>query len=151
MVGLAIEALRAHPTPLQHSHILVDEAQDTSEKQLQVLPLSLRHTYVQLHTYVHLHTPAHVHLHTPAQLLQLLAPRGVVALTAVGDDDQTIYGFRGSRPDVPSPLHTLCALCIHAPTQHRFSSGLASSGVATRTCCQQTTAARPVCSTRRAP
>ena len=104
MVGLAIEALRAHPTPLQHSHVLVDEAQDTSEKQLQVLPLSLRHTYVQLHTYVHLHTPAHVHLHTPAQLLQLLAPRGVVALTAVGDDDQTIYGFRGSRPDVPRAL-----------------------------------------------
>ena len=103
-MGLAIEALRAHPTPLQHSHVLVDEAQDTSEKQLQVLPLSLRHTYVQLHTYVHLHTPAHVHLHTPAQLLQLLAPRGVVALTAVGDDDQTIYGFRGSRPDVPRAL-----------------------------------------------
>ena len=43
MVGLAIEALRAHPTPLQHSHILVDEAQDTSEKQLQVLLLGLRH------------------------------------------------------------------------------------------------------------
>ena len=40
----------------------------------------------------------------PLQLLQLLAPRGVVALTAVGDDDQTIYGFRGSRPDVPRGL-----------------------------------------------
>ena len=60
MVGLAIEALRAHPTPLQHSHILVDEAQDTSEKQLQVLHLSLRHTYTSRTPHVHLSTSAHL-------------------------------------------------------------------------------------------
>ena len=74
MVRLAIAVLQhgvrqghAQP-PTPHTHVLLDEAQDTSELQL--------------------------------KLLQLLAPRGAVALTAVGDDDQTIYGFRGSKPGV---------------------------------------------------
>ena len=69
MVRLAIAVLQhgvrqGHAQPTPHTHVLLDEAQDTSELQL--------------------------------KLLQLLAPRGAVALTAVGDDDQTICRFRGS-------------------------------------------------------
>ena len=73
MITIAAEALRcgAAPRP-QLTHVLLDEAQDTSESQL--------------------------------QLLELLAPPGEVAITIVGDSDQQIYSFRGSRPDVLTRL-----------------------------------------------
>ena len=111
------------------------------------------------------HTP-HVHLtYTSRHLTHTSAPPHTRAAAAAAGAARRGRADRGGRrrPDhlrlsrlasrrAQSPLNTLiCALCIHAPTQHRFSSGLASSGAATRTCCQQTTAARPVCSTRRAP
>ena len=70
MILLAAQALRQAGPSIEphHEHLLLDEAQDTSESQF--------------------------------NLLKLLAPRGQVAVTAVGDADQTIYSFRGSRPDV---------------------------------------------------
>ena len=70
MILLAAQALRQVGPSIEphHEHLLLDEAQDTSESQF--------------------------------NLLKLLAPRGQVAVTAVGDADQTIYSFRGSRPDV---------------------------------------------------
>ncbi|KAL1510275.1 hypothetical protein AB1Y20_006597 [Prymnesium parvum] len=62
------EARSGQPFSPFHSHLLLDEAQDTSTGQL--------------------------------ALLKAIAPVGGITLTAVGDADQTIYGFRGSRPDM---------------------------------------------------
>ena len=77
-------------------HLLLDEAQDTSESQL--------------------------------ALLKLLAPRGIVNITAVGDADQTIYSFRGSRPDVLSRIgtHWRCQTLI-LPTNYRCGGAIVSA------------------------
>ena len=84
--------------PLAHgwrgpSHLMLDEAQDTSLAQF--------------------------------ELLQYAAPRQLVALTAVGDADQTIYSFRGSRPDVMSLLaaHWGCKTLV-LPTNYRCGAAI---------------------------
>ena len=57
-VSLACAALDDEPPGARYAHVMLDEAQDTSESQL--------------------------------ALVTKLAPRGVTAITAVGDADQTI-------------------------------------------------------------
>ena len=101
MIILATQALRENQaadtgpaSPFEH--LLLDEAQDTSDAQL--------------------------------ALLQLLAPRGIVSVTAVGDADQTIYSFRGSRPDVLSRIGTWwrCQTLV-LPTNYRCGGAIVAA------------------------
>ena len=87
----AAEAAARCGAPPRHTHVLLDEAQDTSARQL--------------------------------QLLLAAAPPGRVALTAVGDADQTIYSFRGSRPDTLQRISREwgCA-SLHLPTNYRSAA-----------------------------
>ena len=53
-------------------------------------------------------------------LLKCIAPIGRVALTVFGDSDQTIYGFRGSRPDMLARITTHWkATELTLPTNYR--------------------------------
>ena len=87
---LASAALDREPPGARprYDHVMLDEAQDTSESQL--------------------------------ALVKRLAPRGVASITAVGDADQTIYSFRGSRPDVlPRIQSWYGATELTLPTNYR--------------------------------
>ena len=97
MILLATQALResgASSSPFEH--LLLDEAQDTSDSQL--------------------------------ALLQQLAPRGIVSVTAVGDADQTIYSFRGSKPDVLSRIASWwrCQTLL-LPTNYRCGGAIVAA------------------------
>jgi superfamily I DNA/RNA helicase len=72
MTSLACAALDDEPPGARYAHVMLDEAQDTSESQL--------------------------------ALVTKLAPRGVTAITAVGDADQTIVSrWDGPNLALPSP------------------------------------------------
>ena len=89
----------AGSSPIQYSHVLLDEAQDTSETQL--------------------------------ALLQRIAPRGYVPITAVGDADQTIYSFRGSRADILARISSWwrCQEMV-LPTNYRCGSAIVETAKA---------------------
>ena len=73
--------------------LLLDEAQDTSASQL--------------------------------ELLSLIAPVGTVSVTAVGDADQTIYSFRGSRPDMLQRIGSRWRMQITClPTNYRCAGAI---------------------------
>lgn len=95
MILVAADALR-HRVPAAHRrplHLMLDEAQDTSHSQL--------------------------------ELLELFAPPGEVAITAVGDADQTIYSFRGSRPDMLSHLaQRWKCMTLNLPTNYRCGGAI---------------------------
>jgi superfamily I DNA/RNA helicase len=74
-------------------HLLLDEAQDMSASQI--------------------------------QLLQLLAPHGSAVVTAVGDSDQQIYSWRGSRVGVLSEIATFWGCdVLSLPTNYRCGQGI---------------------------
>ena len=92
------EALTNVANNPRYSHLLLDEAQDTSEAQF--------------------------------ALLEALAPQAVplerrTTITAVGDPDQTIYGFRGTRSDVLSRIATrFDCVPLALPTNYRCASAI---------------------------
>ena len=105
MISLAtvtIESAQGAYEPT-HTHLLLDEAQDTSEAQM--------------------------------GLLQAMAPPRHMSFTAVGDSDQTIYSFRGSRPDMLSRIaaHWQCRE-LTLPTNYRCGPGIVSASLSVIGC-----------------